>query len=149
MKLPDWDTAANGAAVHQVSWGDVPPGAWASHAARQTQATDALCRALAQQWRGLQRENAPLRAVINGQLCGVPADFYDGFLRREIARQPEQFHQATVIGHVLGTYRLGISDAWIALRMEEMIRAGQLTPVAQPAEGDPVYHRMLRKTGDI
>ena len=51
-----------------------------------------------------------------------------------------------VVGRVLGRYALGISDGLIALRMEEMIRSGQLEAVTPPPADGPRYHRLLRKT---
>ena len=35
-------------------------------------------------WRKLQAENAALRAVVNGRLVSVKADFYDQFIEREM-----------------------------------------------------------------
>lgn len=102
-------------------------------------------RALAHQWRLLKRENAPLRAVLNGRLVSVPESLYDPFLWREIEAQPEEFQEAQVIGRVLGRYQLGIGDGWAALRIEELIRQGQLTPVGRPKPDAPLYHRLLRR----
>ena len=50
-----------------------------------------------------------------------------------------------VIGRVLGKYHLGIGDAWVALRIEEMIRAGMFETISDADEDAPIYHRMLRK----
>ena len=86
-----------------------------------------------------------MRAVVNGQLMGVPADFYDGFIRWAIAAADREFHQGQLIGRVLG-YQLGIGDAWVALRMEEMLRRGLLEAVTQAPPDRPAYHRILRRT---
>ena len=56
------------------------------------------------EWLPLREENAPLRAVINGQLHRVGEDFYDPFIR---ARIPDgAFQVAQLIGEVLGRCRL-------------------------------------------
>ncbi len=54
--------------------------------------------------------------------------------------------EAQVVGRVLGKYRLGIGDAWVALRIEQFVQDGLLEPVTQPAQGEPAYHRILRKS---
>ena len=52
-------------------------------------------------WARLQEENAPLRAVVNGQLVSVGEDFYDGFLLRELAAQDKEFMEARFIADML------------------------------------------------
>lgn len=106
--------------------------------------TDYL-RSLANHWRELQQENAFLRAMLNGKLVSAPESLYDAFILRELAKQEEEFMEARLVGQVLGKYQLGISDAWIALRIEQFIQGGLLIPVTTPAPDDPVYRRILRK----
>lgn len=57
------------------------------------------------------------------------ADAYDGFLVRELAKEEDIFHEARLIGKILGRYCLGVSDAWYALRIEELIKQGVLVVV--------------------
>ena len=99
-------------------------------------------------WRELQAENGPLRAVVNGRLCSVGADFYDCFILRELEREPERFHEGRLIGRILGKYPLSLSDWLVAKRLEEFISRGMLTPATQPLEDRPIYHRFLRKEHD-
>jgi hypothetical protein len=75
----------------------------------------------------------------------MPETLYDDLIVREIAAEDEEFHEAMVIGRVLGKYQLGIGDSWVALRIEEMIRAGKLQVVKELAEDSPIYHRILKK----
>ena len=96
-------------------------------------------------WRTMQQENSPLRAMVNGQLLSVGADFYDGIILREIEKQPVEFHEGRLIGDILGRYQLGLGDSLIALRIEEFISRGMLTPATEPMEDRPIYHRFLRK----
>jgi hypothetical protein len=75
----------------------------------------------------LVSEDAPLRAVINGRLMSVPADFYDYTLR---AHFPDGvFTVAQAIGRALGMSQLGISDWWYAQRMRRMTESGELEAV--------------------
>lgn len=145
IQLPDWKMGDDGIVTMQFGWGGVYPGDWQSYLHLQKPITSAYCTNCAQQWRELQAENAPLRASLNGRLVSVPERIYDAFIVREIEVEPEEFHEATVIGRILGKYELGIGAAWLAHRIEAMIRAGALTPVTQPLPSDPIYHRRLRK----
>ena len=143
MRLPDWPDGAE----HSTSWGDVAPGQWGRFLALQRQASREGLAEIARAWAALQAENAPLRAVVNGSLRGVPEDFYDPWILREIAAQGETFYEGKLIGAILEKYRLGIGDAWIALRVEAMVRAGKLIAREAAAEGRSAYHRHLQKAG--
>ena len=95
----------------------------------------------------MQEENAPLRIVLNGRLQSAPEDIYDSFILREIGAQPDEFKMSTVIGNVLGKYRLGIGDAWISGRIEKLISDGMLEVVQDAPEDGLSYRRVLRKSG--
>ncbi|MFR4475130.1 MAG: DUF3658 domain-containing protein, partial [Blautia wexlerae] len=105
-----------------------------------------LLRSLASHWVELQQENATLRAVLNGKLVSAPECLYDTFILRELEKQENEFNEARLVGQVLGKYRLGIGDAWIALRIEQFIKDGLLIPITVPEPGTPIYHRILQKT---
>ena len=131
--------------VSYGSWGEVPLNRWHRLAGLAQAVSPGVRRMYAAQWRQLQAENAPLRAIVNGSLMSVPLDFYDGFIRREIDVQEEKFHEARLIGNIIGKYRLGMGDAFIALRIEDMIRNGELEAVTLVEAGDAIYRRWLRK----
>ncbi|MCI8497372.1 MAG: DUF1835 domain-containing protein [Clostridiales bacterium] len=145
VRLPEWEVQEQGHIVRKNGFGEVSPAEWSRYLALQTSAPAGYCRSCALHWRMLQAENAPLRASLNGRLVSMPESFYDDFILREIAEEEDTFSQALVIGRMLGKYQLGISDSFVALRMEAMIQAGILEAVTD-AEGDaPSYHRILRK----
>ena len=145
VKLPEWEIGGNGEVVRHSGWGGVSPADWHRYPALQEKVTPELCKSMAGRWQQLQRENAPLRAVLNGQLLSVSETIYDDFILREIEAENEVFHEAMIIGRVLGKYNLGIGDAWVALRMEKMICDGFLEPVTEAPKDSPIYHRELRK----
>ena len=145
VRLPLWAGNPDGTVAYLTDWGGVAPGAWAQYAALQTSAPAGFRQECTRYWQRMQEENAPLRTVVNGQLLSVPDTWYDGFITREIDRMEPVFQEATVIGQVLGRYRLGIGDTWVAHRIEGMIRAGKLLPVTTPVKDAPLYHRMLKK----
>jgi len=145
VKLPEWEVDANGNILRRVSWGEVPASEWHRYLDSQKPVLPVFCHSCASHWRTLQNENTPLRAVLNGQLVNVQETIYDDFIAREIEEEGEEFQEAMIVGRVLGKYQLGISDAWIALRIEEMIRAGILEPTTDLEEDSPIYHRRLKK----
>ena len=86
--------------------------------------------ACSDEWNRLAAENAPLRAVVNGRLCSVAADFYDAFLRQNITGQAQRVMELIGLSLVHGPP--GISDWWYAQRIRNMLAAGELVTL-QPA----------------
>lgn len=146
VKLPEWEADEKGNIVRKSSWGEVAPGEWHRYLALQKPVQPVFEQSCASHWQDLQRENSPLRAMLNGQLISAPETLYDGFILREIAAEGEEFQEAMVIGRVIGKYQLGIGDSWIAFRIEEMIRAGKLESVTEVAKDMPIYHQVLKKS---
>lgn len=93
-------------------------------------------------WKTLKKENASLRAMINGRLCSVPNTFYDFLINEHIP--DEEFVMAQLIGTILGTYELGISDGFLAGRIQEMIKNGLLTIIKEDTSEHP-YGSILKK----
>ena len=82
-------------------------------------------------WEDLRGENAPLRAVINGNLLSVPEEFYDFLIWRELTDKP--LKQAFLIGNILGKYPVGTYDWWYAQRIDTFIEQGKIR-VTQDSE---------------
>jgi len=97
-------------------------------------------RAIARLWKVLVSENAPLRAVLNGELRSVPEDFYD-YVLYEVFPE-ENFKVAEAIGRALGKGPGGISDWWYARRIRQMIACGELEIIE---EGKKFYYSTVRK----
>lgn len=147
VRLPDWEYNEKQNVVIRNSWAEVSPNEWHQYLTLQRTVSQAVLTGCTLRWKMLCEENAPLRIVLNGQLVSAPEDIYDSFIMREIELMENEFQEAYLIGTVLGKYRLGISDAFIALRVENMIEAGKLECITKAGEDVPVYHRMLRKKG--
>ena len=110
IKLPEWEAVGNNTIEHKISWGDVAPEEWRKYLDLQISAPPVFRMSCATIWRELQSENAPLRALLNGQLVSVPESIYDSFILREIEEEAEEFREAMVIGrvlHVANFYRYG------------------------------------------
>ena len=145
IKLPRMDCRADGSVVSWRDWGEVGPGEWSHFLDLAQPVSPENRRGCQLVWQMLQRENAPLRACLNGNLTSVPVDFYDCFLRREIAQQQETFDEARVLGRVLGCLP-GVGDGFLASRIEAMVEAGELEFLTEPPADGARYWRKLRKT---
>ena len=143
IKLPEWETEENGTLLHRISFAEVDASGWGRYLPLQKTASKVILQTCSSKWYQLVQENAPLRAVINGRLSSVSADFYDSFIRNEIKKLPEEFREGDLIGNVF-TYGFGISDTLIHSRIEQMIFTGELKVAAMPEEGQPAYCRLLR-----
>ena len=146
VELPAWESRADGCIMQYAGWGEVAPYRFGQMAFLGKKLPANYLRSLANRWKELQQENTPLRAVLNGKLVSAPKSLYDTFILRELEKQEDEFMEARLVGQVLGKYQLGIGDAWIALRIEQFIKDGLLTPVTSAKPDDPIYHRILQKT---
>lgn len=96
-------------------------------------------------WADQMRENAPLRAIINGILIGVPEDFYDFALRNNIPNG--EFKAAQLIGKTLSQMP-GVSDRWLFLRIRTMIQSRELIQVSESTDDHP-YSAVIRRNSKI
>lgn len=149
VKLPEWEYGEENTIISRTGWGEIAPGEWGKYISLQEKVQPVFLSVCAMKWRKLRQENAPLRAILNGQLQSVSEEIYDSFILREIAVQENEFKMAVVIGNVMGKYQLGIGDVWIAGRIEKMIDNGELEVVSEAPEGGPIYRRILRKRGNV
>lgn len=143
IKLPEYEVSGNTITTH-TSWGEVLPERFGAYLPLEKPLSYIERRHYTNIWRQLQLENGPLRAVVNGRLTTVGEDFYDHFILHELAKQPDEFHEARLIGEILGRHQLGISDSLIARRIEHFISRGILAPATEPEDG-VLYRRWLRK----
>lgn len=63
---------------------------WGARDALMAQAPVAETKVWAALWEKLKAENAPLRIVKDGLPCSAPADFFDPWLRTDLAQYPEE-----------------------------------------------------------
>ena len=92
VKLPEWKLDETGDIRQNQSWGAVAPGEWSRYISLARTVSSRFIQSCAIHWQSLQQENAPLRAVLNGQLVSMPETLYDDFIIREIAAEAEEFH---------------------------------------------------------
>lgn len=141
IPLPSWVEEPAGVIKQYSGWGDVCPEEFGQYLSDGKPLTKNVLRLLAGRWKELQKENAPMRAFINGRVIGVNEDFYDPFIRQSFV--DGNMHVAQLIGRVLGSQRLGISDWVIAQRIKHMLLSGELQLVREDSR---FYHATVRKT---
>lgn len=145
VKLPQFKENENGTLSQSTAWGEIMPGEWSRYLPYQKTVSSAFIDYCSMVWQSLQQENAPLRVVLNGRVQGVDDALYDRFILKEIEAEENEFFEARVIGRVLGKYQLGISDSFIACRIEKMIESGRLKTITSPSKDEPIYRKKLRK----
>ena len=145
VKLPEWEADENGNIIRKNSFSEVAPEEWSRYLDLQKPVLPLFITACSLHWQTLKEENAPLRAILNGILVSVSECLYDDLIHREIAAENETFRESMIIGRILGKYQFGISDFWVAYRIEEMIHAGLLEVVPSDIEDKRSYSRMLKK----
>lgn len=146
VRLPQWDETRSGTVVMHTGFGEVVPEDLVSYVRFEREAPSLLIAGRQFDWTLLVEQNAELRAVISGKVLSVPDNFYDFLIVRAIDAAEDEFHEAMIIGNVLGRSQIGMSDGWLALRINEMVETGQLEVVEESQDEDaPAYHRVLRK----
>ena len=125
--------------------GEINPEAFGAYTEYEEPLSELQRRVYANIWSDLVRENAPLRAVINGSLIGVPKDFYDFALR---ANMPDgEFKVAELIGKTLSQIS-GVGDRWLFLRIKAMLQSGELIAVSAATEDHP-YSGVVKRSNEI
>lgn len=79
-------------------------------------------------WKRLQEENAPLRAMVDGRVQSVSADFYDEVILSGVAE--EEMHAALAVGRAIGELDMTtgnrVGDMFIFARIRALGAAGRL-----------------------
>lgn len=143
VPLPFWRQTDESTAVQYSGWGEVHPEEFGQFLHLERPLPPLLLRLLSDRWRALKAENAPLRAVVNGEVRSVPEEFYDHFLRKHLPLGEEK-RVALVIGDVLGRERPGVGDGLLAERLREMLRRGEaeiVQAVSDREDGERNFYR--------
>ena len=124
--------------------GEIGPEEFSAYSEYEKPLSKAQRKIYANYWNILARENAPLRAVINGSLMSLPENFYDFAL---LANMPEEeLKVARLIGNTLSQIP-GVGDLWLFLRIQAMLRSGELILVSEAADGHP-YSAVIKRSNN-
>ena len=139
--LPPWTERHDGTLCHYRGWSEVSPETFGLLAREERSLSAAELGMYSQRWRQLQRENAPLRAFVNGRLVSVPEDFYDGLILQSLSREP--ITVGALIGRVLVDSLDGVGDWLIARRIRSFLKTGQAELTGQNSER--FYQSLIRR----
>lgn len=124
VELPAYVQGIDGVVSEYRGWGEVEPQLFGTFLDRERALTEGEVLALADRWRQLKAENAPLRAVRDGCVISVENDFYDDRIRKAF---PETACKvAYIIGRALGGQNIPTGDVFIAKRIRQFIENGEL-----------------------
>lgn len=121
--LPKYEIQ-EGRVIEHSSWGEINPLDYYKYGKYEQELPKEMIDALAWKWCELKKENAPLRAVINGKVVSVEEDFYDPFIRQ--AFPSEESTVIRMIGEIIANQPLFLSDSFIANRIKTMLADGEL-----------------------
>ena len=127
--------------VSYVNWGEVAAEEFAGFLSYEKILAEDEIRMYAQNWTDLMSKNAPLRAIVSGQLISVPEDFYDFLIWKHLADKPRK--EARVIGDILGISMLGVGDWWYARRIQHYIDCGDILVVE---DSENRYARVIQRS---
>lgn len=127
-------------AVSYSSWGEVAPDKFPLFLKRERRLSPVEISVYAHCWSGLRRENAPLRAVVNGSVISAPASFYDFLIWKYLGNEPAA--EAVLIGKILGENPLGVGDWWYARRIDKFIAENRIKIVR---DSPRKYERILAR----
>ncbi|NFG27997.1 DUF1835 domain-containing protein [Clostridium botulinum] len=127
--------------IEYQGWGEIVPEKFNTFIRYEKKLSQLEIGILNNNWLGLIEDNSFLRAVVNGQLIGVPVDFYDHLIYKHLGFK--SIKEARLIGDILGNYPLGIGDWWYALRIEHMIENNKIRIVE---DSDRKYERIISNT---
>lgn len=117
-------------------WGEVPVYMHSDAARHALPVEKDNIVAMAEEWRRLTEENAPLRAYVNGRVISVGEDFYDSVIMRHITDKPDT--AGRVITRVLES--LNVRAELILYRIKRMAESGRIT-----ADGVIGYGTVIRR----
>lgn len=125
------------------SWGEVEPKMMEKGVLLQRELLREERDIIASKWAKLVEENADLRLNIDGELTSVPIDYMD----KEImdAAPLEEFKMVTLIGFILAHCRHGVSDSFIAERIEALIEKNELTVIKRAKKREDYYRDTILK----
>jgi hypothetical protein len=140
IKLPQYRQISDNTMQFYTSWGEIDAGKFYKFLPLEKELSSCEIQFFASNWDELKEEKSNLRAAVNGKVIGVPEDFYDHLIRKEI---PDgEFIMARLIGKILEKHPLGVGDWWYAKRINKMIEERELMVVQKKKE---TYTQVLKK----
>lgn len=144
IKLPKYMVQSDNSVQSYSNWAEIQPSKLYQFLPFEKKILKSERRAIAMEWAELKRENAPLRAMVNGKLISVPGDFYDYLIRVNIPNG--EFMMGRFIGEIMGKTQIGVGDWWYVQRIKKMIENNEIDIVCD-SEFD--YRKVLKKHNSL
>ena len=129
VELPAKITRPDGVTVEYRGWAEVEYQRFGAFLDRERVLPAGEVGQLAERWRQLKEENAPLRVVEQGKVISAGLDYYDEKIRAEFPAA--SCRVADLIGRALGRQKIPTGDAFIAGRVRHFIESGELVLTEQ------------------
>jgi hypothetical protein len=133
VELPQRITREDNCIVEYRGWGEVEPQLYGTFLDRERVLAEKEIADLADQWQLLKTENSPLRVVENGIVKSTQIDYYDDLIRKEFPKSTCKI--AEIIGSTLGKQRVLTGDVFLAKRIQDFIKSGELKIVGNQNNG--------------
>lgn len=133
VKIPEWKENDRRDTVFSSGVRELGVEEWQTYLHLQKKAPAELIEKWAERWSVLQKEEASLRAVVNGMVVSVANDFYDPFILGAIASMKKRFKELQLVA-VLYEMNLGPDDCWISQRIDKFISDGLLRCMGRDRE---------------
>lgn len=141
VELPAKITGPDGVTVEYRGWAEVEYQRYGTFLDQERVLPADEVAQLAERWRQLKGENAPLRVVEQGKVVSAGLDYYDEKIRAEFPAEPCQV--AELIGRALQGIPMG--DAFVADRVRHFLESGELV-LTEETPGAGFYAATVART---
>lgn len=139
IELPEYRVSGKCVTSYQ-NWGEVAAEEFSLFLDRQIEIDRVAIKRYACLWTELVEDNSPLRAMVNNHVVGVPEEFYDFLIWKNLEERTVK--EARLIGDILGRYPICVGDGWYAKRIQHFIDL-DLIEVVEDSENK--YARTIRR----
>ena len=133
VELPNKIVREDNIIVEYRGWGEVEPEQYGRFLNGEKVLTQEEIFDLANKWQQLKVENAPLRVIENNSIVSANINYYDDFIRKEFPKDTCKI--GNIIGNSLGKQKIPMGDVFIAKRIEEFIKQGELEVISNDNDG--------------
>lgn len=124
VELPQKITGKDNCTVEYRGWGEVEPQLFGTFLNKERVLTENEVKDLADKWQVLKNENSLLRVIKNGSVISADISYYDDLIRKEFPKEACKI--ANIIGGALGNQEILTGDVFIAKRIQNFIKNGEL-----------------------
>ncbi len=128
VELPKQIVREDNTIIEYRGWGEIEPERYGTFINGQRVLSRKNILDLANRWQQLKSENSPLRVIENGLIISADINYYDDLIRKEFPK--DSCGIAYIIGRGLGKQKIPTGDVFIAKRIQEFIRVGELEVIS-------------------